>query len=429
MQSPDEKSMSSLDLSKYSYNHISYIETEDTVQYDLNSNDKSNSASLSLLSEFGVSVRRNNDLYDEMLGVYDDDDDDEEEEEEGVFYNDDNNITSNYGNGQRKNSTFLDIIAEDISSNDPDTTDNAPNNFDSNDSNDIDSTQKLDLPLSYLSQKRSNELDNDFQKQWDKNSSEHVTKKSKIREEGNFSNRGAKETMNLTKDMLPNLRIIGQLEDSVILAMSGDVIVAIDQHAADERIKLEKLSMHFPNNDIAFLDNKFSKQNLHHVDIEMSIDQYTAAQLIDFNTIILSWGFLYEIVSSNTQNDEYLKTLHVTRVPVVEGDQLSIQDLLEFVHYLDTNSTLPSSACKPPAVNRILNNKACKTAIKFGDKLSVSQCNKLVKDLSTTAFPFQCAHNRPSIAPLINLSPVINEQSPIMQDIQYSNIIKRLYGL
>lgn len=30
----------------------------------------------------------------------------------------------------------------------------------------------------------------------------------------------------------------------------------------------------------------------------------------------------------------------------------------------------------------------------FNDGLSLSQCEKLVKQLSETAFPFQCAHGR-----------------------------------
>ena len=374
------------------------------------------------MSEFGVSVRRNkNNLYDEMLGVYNDIDD------PNCVNNDDNigeNIVTdnNNSNSHRKNSTFFDIITEDFSNTDDDV--NNISNESDNISNVSTVTQKRSMSFT-SSQKRSNELDSDFQKPYD--SSSEPTKRSRVREEGKFYNHGPKETMNLTKDMLPSLRVIGQLENSIILAMSGDVLVAIDQHAADERIKLENLKMYFPN-DLNFMNtnDKFAQQNLKQVDIEMSIDQYTATQLNDFSDILLSWGFQFNIKSVN---DENLNALHLTRVPVIEGDHLSIHDFLEFLHYLDTNSNLPTSACKPPAINRILNNKACKTAIKFGDKLSISQCKTLVTDLSTTRFPFQCAHNRPSIAPLLNLSPVFEEQHQNPKDIQYSSIMKRLYDL
>lgn len=33
-------------------------------------------------------------------------------------------------------------------------------------------------------------------------------------------------------------------------------------------------------------------------------------------------------------------------------------------------------------------------AIMFNDSLSIGQCEKLVKQLSETAFPFRCAHGR-----------------------------------
>jgi hypothetical protein len=42
-------------------------------------------------------------------------------------------------------------------------------------------------------------------------------------------------------------------------------------------------------------------------------------------------------------------------------------------------------------------------AIMFNDILSVNQCEDLIDRLSRCAFPFQCAHGRPSMAPLIDL--------------------------
>ncbi|KAG5734738.1 hypothetical protein E4T56_gene19966, partial [Termitomyces sp. T112] len=49
----------------------------------------------------------------------------------------------------------------------------------------------------------------------------------------------------------------------------------------------------------------------------------------------------------------------------------------------------------------------------FNDSLGISQCEDLIRRLSATAFPFQCAHGRPSVVPLINLgmSPGKNKGS------------------
>jgi DNA mismatch repair protein MLH3 len=42
-------------------------------------------------------------------------------------------------------------------------------------------------------------------------------------------------------------------------------------------------------------------------------------------------------------------------------------------------------------------------AIMFNDPLTLEQCNDLVKRLTDCAFPFQCAHGRPSMVPLVDL--------------------------
>lgn len=42
-------------------------------------------------------------------------------------------------------------------------------------------------------------------------------------------------------------------------------------------------------------------------------------------------------------------------------------------------------------------------AVKFGDPLGLEDCDVLLRELRGCSLPFQCAHGRPSIAPLIEL--------------------------
>ena len=42
-------------------------------------------------------------------------------------------------------------------------------------------------------------------------------------------------------------------------------------------------------------------------------------------------------------------------------------------------------------------------AIKFGDNLSHRECEALIRDLSRCDLPFQCAHGRPSVMPVLQL--------------------------
>lgn len=39
----------------------------------------------------------------------------------------------------------------------------------------------------------------------------------------------------------------------------------------------------------------------------------------------------------------------------------------------------------------------------FNDELSLEECRSLVLQLANCAFPFQCAHGRPSMVPLLDL--------------------------
>lgn len=93
---------------------------------------------------------------------------------------------------------------------------------------------------------------------------------------------------------------------------------------------------------------------------------------------------------------------------------------LQFVHsnhkifvgsqvYLHQLADTHGSAVLPPAVIRILNAKACRSAIMFGDPLLPSECAQLVSSLKATRLCFSCAHGRPTMAPLVNLQALRNQ--------------------
>jgi DNA mismatch repair protein MLH3 len=45
----------------------------------------------------------------------------------------------------------------------------------------------------------------------------------------------------------------------------------------------------------------------------------------------------------------------------------------------------------------------------FNDELSIEQCKTLLSRLAECAFPFQCAHGRPSMIPLLDLDSLVQE--------------------
>ena len=135
------------------------------------------------------------------------------------------------------------------------------------------------------------------------------------------------------------------------------------------------------------------------------------------NQTLGRWGFVFRLSAGNT--------VHLRRRPLFLGQLLTVDDLVEFVVALDaggmgsglggagaggrssglgsTRNVPGAGTVLPPAVRRVLNSKACRGAIMFGDELSREECQQLIAQLASCRNPFQCAHGRPSAAPLLLL--------------------------
>ena len=257
--------------------------------------------------------------------------------------------------------------------------------------------------------------------------------------------------------------MIGQVAKSYLLVKIGNVLAAIDQHAADERVKLEGLLAAVPSTatitttttttttatstDAASGTNGTFLGCIQGVKMINETIQVTALEYLCMNNhrevFVDDWRFLYEEDvtldmggtggSSNTSshinhaslplthqpsnneqpshdhesNPPCLHWLRVTQVPLVfeQGEALTSGDLLEFVRAMvsEIHSPTPRSLQKPPCISRIAASMACRTAIKFGHALTPDQCAELMSNLSKTQLPFQCAHGRPSVVPLLQL--------------------------
>lgn len=133
---------------------------------------------------------------------------------------------------------------------------------------------------------------------------------------------------------------------------------------------------------------------------------------------IRDWGWIFNTEAQGSSSFKMnLNILHqepngvtLLAVPCILGVNLSDSDLLEFLQQLaDTDG----SSTMPPAVRRILNFKACRGAIMFGDSLLPSECVLIVEELKQTSLCFQCAHGRPTTAPLVNLEELHKQISKL----------------
>ncbi|XP_075655898.1 DNA mismatch repair protein MLH3 [Castanea sativa] len=205
----------------------------------------------------------------------------------------------------------------------------------------------------------------------------------------------------INKNCLGNAKVLQQVDKKFIPVVAGGILAVIDQHAADERIRLEELRK-------KVLSGEAKTTSYLDVEQELMLPE-NAHQLLEYYAEeIKDWGWICNIHGQDSRSfKRNLNILHrrptavtLIAVPNILGVNLSDVDLLEFLQQLaDTDG----SSTIPPSVLRILNMKACRGAIMFGDSLLLSECSLIVEELKKTSLCFQCAHGRPTTVPLVNL--------------------------
>uniref|UniRef100_A0A7N0UV75 DNA mismatch repair protein MLH3 n=1 Tax=Kalanchoe fedtschenkoi TaxID=63787 RepID=A0A7N0UV75_KALFE len=205
----------------------------------------------------------------------------------------------------------------------------------------------------------------------------------------------------ITKECLMDAKVLQQVDKKFIPIVGGGILAVIDQHAADERIKLEELRHKVLSGEVKMTTYLNEEQ-------AMELPEAGYQLLHKYAVQIENWGWICDVHAqasdSFTKNMNLLHTSSTKAillgVPCILGVSLSDIDLLEYLQQLaDTDG----SSTIPPAIIRILNSKACRGAIMFGDTLLPSECSLLVEELKNTLLCFQCAHGRPTTAPLVDL--------------------------
>ena len=239
---------------------------------------------------------------------------------------------------------------------------------------------------------------------------------SQIRTLANVNESSMNVGINITKDMLSTAKFIAQLDCKFIIVNMKGIICAIDQHAADERIGLErlekalldKISTANNNSDEKVILNLSKKEHI------SSDDLIKYVPIQKSKVIHLSVSQLQTIRNhKQTLNDWKFNlilskgSLEVTLIGVPGiGDRVaSSNDFIQFLQAIERRST-DVSLVKPAFVKRALASYACRYAIMFGDSLSDRQCINMISELSKCDMSFMCAHGRPSVVPLVDLSMI-----------------------
>jgi DNA mismatch repair protein MLH3 len=242
-------------------------------------------------------------------------------------------------------------------------------------------------------------------------------------------------TGRISKTALFRADVIAQVDRKFILVKmplrdsrkaGSDALIMLDQHAVDERCKLEDLMSSYFEADgegdirakVEFVDKplvfEFADREL---------------ELLEQHRVFLgAWGITYDVQRSRKRNRTgeciALGYVKVTGLPpsiaercgtepqlLAELLRREVWDLSDSGHtatapffaFAEEDSWVSNFHRCPRGILDLLHSRACRSAIMFNDVLTSEDCEVLLERLTRCSFPFQCAHGRPSMAPLVDL--------------------------
>ncbi|WP_052891104.1 DNA mismatch repair endonuclease MutL [Thermogemmatispora carboxidivorans] len=175
----------------------------------------------------------------------------------------------------------------------------------------------------------------------------------------------------------PELRVIGQLLQSYIVAEGRDGLYLIDQHAAHERIILERM--------LAARQEQTSLAQMLLTPLRLDLSPAELEAIEERLDDLRGLGFELELLDHGQ--------VLARAVPSVLAKQLSARSLQELLREV----TAPEhDGYSQTWEEHALANIACKAAIKANYFLTSSEMRELVEQLAHTRAPFSCCHGRPT---------------------------------
>ncbi|KAK9533599.1 hypothetical protein VZT92_008706 [Zoarces viviparus] len=256
-----------------------------------------------------------------------------------------------------------------------------------------------------------------------------------------------------SKAMIHSMKVIHQVDKKFLACLintrdeesaalgeaEGNLLVLVDQHAAHERVRLENLLADSYEEDPEAPGERRLCSSTILPPLEISVTEEEQRLLRSCEAHLRSLGLEVKFSQAVTPQ------AFVGKVPLCfmekesnelrRGRQSVIKPIVK--EYLQEQIELLRSTGRvrgtlPLTVLKVLASLACHGAIKFNDSLSREECCSLVASLSSCQLPFQCAHGRPSIAPLVDTLHLDKDekelQKPNLQKLRGMYKAWELYG-
>ncbi|MQG65909.1 MAG: hypothetical protein FI704_02400 [SAR202 cluster bacterium] len=177
------------------------------------------------------------------------------------------------------------------------------------------------------------------------------------------------------QEVIPLLRVLGQVSDTYIVCEGPDGIYMIDQHAAHERIIFEKIVADAKGRTIE------TQMLLEPIDLELDSNQEILVE--ENKDIFNAFGMTPEPFGPNSYLIRNVPKLLAEADPRDSFHKMlsALSEQIEFKSWED----------------KAAYSLACHAAIRAGKKMSYREMSLLVKQLESCLQPNNCPHGRPTM--------------------------------
>ena len=173
----------------------------------------------------------------------------------------------------------------------------------------------------------------------------------------------------------------GQLHETYIVAQTRDGMVLVDQHAAHERLVMERMKK-------AFAEKQVSRQMLLLPDV-VELDEVAAGRVTERAEELADMGLVIEPFGRGA--------IVVRETPAMLGTcdvKGLIQDLADDLAEYDTALALKDR------MDDVFATMACHGSVRSGRRLTAEEMNALLREMEVTPHSGQCNHGRPTYVEL-----------------------------
>ncbi len=173
----------------------------------------------------------------------------------------------------------------------------------------------------------------------------------------------------------------GQVHNTYIVAEAEDGLVIVDQHAAHERLTLEKMK--------AALGEGRARSQVLLLPEVVELDELAAGRVVERAEELAEWGLEVESFGP--------RAVLVRATPALLGQTDAkglIRDLADDLAAFDSALSLKER------IEAVSATMACHGSVRAGRALSVPEMNALLRDMEATPHSGQCNHGRPTYVKL-----------------------------